>query len=161
MILWGTVVLAVSIAVWLVLRTTSNPVWNFIWFSVLVLGWAAGRLLHQSRSTSGGKWAESDRGVTECWYFVGKTGDLGRVLHIFRPRWSRRVKAFIQGAVQRCQGYTVLHLLQTCQDLCVVQGTAAGKYASQLLKASCASYAKGLAQHALRRSVHENTAFRG
>ena len=26
-----------------------------------------------------------------------------------------------------------------------VQGTAAGKYASQLLKASCASYAKGLA----------------
>ena len=46
------------------------------------------------------KWAESDRGVTECWYFVGKTGDLGRVLHIFRPRWSRRVKAFIQSAVQ-------------------------------------------------------------
>ena len=31
----------------------------------------------------------------------------------------------------------------------MVEGTAAGKYASQLLKASCASYAKGLAPHAL------------
>ena len=30
-----------------------------------------------------------------------------------------------------------------------MQGTAAGKYASQLLKASCASYAKGLAPPAL------------
>ena len=34
--------------------------------------------------------------------------------------------------------------VQTRQDLCVVQGTGAGKYASQLLKASCASYANGL-----------------
>ena len=56
----------------------------------------------------------------------------------------------VQSAVQRCQGYTVLYL-QTCKDLCIVQGTAAGKYASQLLKASCASYAKGLAQLALCR----------
>ena len=31
------------------------------------------------------------------------------------------------------------------KDFCVVQGTAAGNYASQLLKASCASYAEWLA----------------
>ena len=38
------------------------------------------------------------------------------------------------------------------QDPCIiVQGTGAGKYASQLLKASCASYAKGLAPPALCR----------
>ena len=48
------------------------------------------------------------------------------------------------------RGYTVLYL-QTCKDLCIVQGTGAGEYASQLLKASCASYAKGLAQLALCR----------
>ena len=47
----------------------------------------------------------------------------------------------IQSAVQRCQGYNVLYL-QTCKDLCIVQGTGAGEYASQLLKASCASYAR-------------------
>ena len=35
--------------------------------------------------------------------------------------------------------------LQTCQDLCVVQGTTAGKYASQRFSASCASSAQGLA----------------
>ena len=51
--------------------------------------------------------------------------------------------------------------LQTRQDLCLVRGTAAGKYASQLLKASCASYAKGLAPHALRRLVHKNSPFHG
>ena len=56
----------------------------------------------------------------------------------------------VQSAVQRCQGYTVLYL-QTCNDLCIVQGTRAGEYASQLLKASRASYAKGLAQLALCR----------
>ena len=36
-------------------------------------------------------------------------------------------------------------------DPCVVQGSAAGKYASQLLKASCASYAKELATRTLCR----------
>ena len=56
----------------------------------------------------------------------------------------------VQSAVQRCQGYSVLDL-QTRQDLCVVQGTGAGKNASQLLKASCASYAKGL--RSLQRST--------
>jgi hypothetical protein len=35
------------------------------------------------------------------------------------------------------------------KGLCVVQGAAAGKYAGQLLKASFASYAKGLAPPAL------------
>ena len=56
----------------------------------------------------------------------------------------------VQSAVQRCQRYAVLYL-QTCKNLCVVQGTGAGEYASQLLKASRASYAKGLAQLALCR----------
>jgi hypothetical protein len=37
------------------------------------------------------------------------------------------------------------------KDLCVVKGAAAGKYAGQLLKASRASYAKGLASPALDR----------
>ena len=31
----------------------------------------------------------------------------------------------VQSAVQRCRGYTVLYL-QTCKDLCIVQGTGAG-----------------------------------
>ncbi|MDE5731929.1 MAG: hypothetical protein K2H95_02670, partial [Bacteroidales bacterium] len=44
--------------------------------------------------------------------------------------------------VQRCQGYSVLHL-QTRQDLCVVQGNGAGKYASQLLKAAARATPKG------------------
>ena len=57
----------------------------------------------------------------------------------------------VQSAVQRCQGFTV-RCLQTCKDLCIVQGTGAGEYACQLLKASCASYAKELAQLALCRS---------
>ena len=31
----------------------------------------------------------------------------------------------VQSAIQRCQGYTVLYL-QTCKDLCIVEGTGAG-----------------------------------
>ena len=79
----------------------------------------------------------------------------------------------VQSAVQRCQGYTVLYL-QTCKDLCIVEGPAAsdGQPAAQsklrelrqrapltanVHRTICQSFA----MPALCRSVHENTAFRG
>ena len=36
-----------------------------------------------------------------------------------------------------------------------MQGAAAGKYAGQLLKANCASYANGLAPHAFHMGMYE------
>ena len=55
MILWGTTVLAFSIAVWLVLRHTENPMWNFLWFGVPVAGWILSRFCIKDRCVKGVK----------------------------------------------------------------------------------------------------------
>lgn len=38
MIIWGTVVIVFSLAVWFLTRTTGNVCWNFLWFGVPVVG---------------------------------------------------------------------------------------------------------------------------
>ena len=64
------------------------------------------------------------------------------VLHCNSSTVHQRIAWFLVG---RCFVLIAKILpVQTCKDLCVVQGTGVGKNASQLLKASCASYAKGL-----------------
>jgi cobalamin synthase len=43
MILWGAIVLVFSVVIWLLLRTTDNLLWNFLWFGIPLTGWP---LLH-------------------------------------------------------------------------------------------------------------------
>ena len=38
MIIWGVIVLIFSFIVWIPLRMTGNPIWNFLWFAVPVVG---------------------------------------------------------------------------------------------------------------------------
>ena len=38
MIIWGVVVLVFSFIVWIPLRMSGNPLWNFLWFAVPVVG---------------------------------------------------------------------------------------------------------------------------
>ena len=65
------------------------------------------------------------------------------VLHCNSGTVHQRIARFLVG---RCFVLIAKILpVQTCKDLCVVQGTGAGKNASQLLKASCASYAQATA----------------
>lgn len=43
MILWGIVVLVVSLAVWTAVKLTENQLWNFLWFAIPLIGWPAMR----------------------------------------------------------------------------------------------------------------------
>lgn len=38
MITWGVIVLVFSFIVWIPLRMTGNPLWNFLWFAIPVVG---------------------------------------------------------------------------------------------------------------------------
>lgn len=45
MILWGTVVTAVSVAVWYMMNATGNPYWNYLWFAIPFAGYPLSYLL--------------------------------------------------------------------------------------------------------------------
>ena len=36
LIIWGVTILLLSLAVWLVWKSTNNPAWNFLWFSTII-----------------------------------------------------------------------------------------------------------------------------
>ena len=38
LVLWGCVVLVFSLLVWSVLEITANPLWNFLWFAIPIVG---------------------------------------------------------------------------------------------------------------------------
>lgn len=39
MILWGSITALISVAVWLLIVKTGNPAWNFLWFSIPLIGY--------------------------------------------------------------------------------------------------------------------------
>lgn len=55
MIFWGIIVLVFSIGVWMVLRYTENPLWNFLWFGVPVVGWTLSRFCVKEKCVKGAK----------------------------------------------------------------------------------------------------------
>ena len=40
MLLWGYLTVAVSVTIWILLAGTHNPVWNWLWFLIWVIGGA-------------------------------------------------------------------------------------------------------------------------
>lgn len=55
MIIWGIIVLIFSIAVWLTVKTTQNPLWNFLWFAVPVVGYPLTYLATRKSDIKGAK----------------------------------------------------------------------------------------------------------
>ena len=55
MIIWGITVLVFSLIIWLVLRSTENPMWNLLWFAVPAFGWPATRILTKDKKVNGAK----------------------------------------------------------------------------------------------------------
>ena len=49
MIIWGAVVIAFSLAVWYLTKSTGNDLWNFLWFGVPVVGVVLTSLLLKDR----------------------------------------------------------------------------------------------------------------
>lgn len=55
MILWGVIVLIFSVVIWLLLKTTDNLLWNFLWFGIPVAGWPLSHLLLKNKEIRGAR----------------------------------------------------------------------------------------------------------
>lgn len=49
MIIWGAVVTIASIIIWYVLKTTSNPYWNLLWFTIPIVGYPFNYFLYYKK----------------------------------------------------------------------------------------------------------------
>lgn len=55
LIAWGIIVVVFSFIIWMLLRKTGNPEWNFLWFSIPIAGWPVNSIITKKNSTSAGK----------------------------------------------------------------------------------------------------------
>lgn len=55
MIIWGITLMVFSLIIWLILRTTGNPLWNLLWFGIPAIGCPATRILTKGPKVNGAK----------------------------------------------------------------------------------------------------------
>lgn len=70
MVLWGVTLLAFSLITWLLLRSTENPLWNFLWFGVPVVGWLLSRICLKDKGINGAKSIINET-IGEIWIGYG------------------------------------------------------------------------------------------
>lgn len=82
MILWGVVVLVFSIVIWLLLRSTENHMWNFLWFGIPVVGWPLSHFCLRDRCVKGAKNFINDT-IAQIWAGYGIFATVTALLMVF------------------------------------------------------------------------------
>lgn len=70
MILWGAIVLVFSVVIWLLLRTTDNLLWNFLWFGIPVIGWPLSHIYLKDKEIKGARNFVNDT-IGQIWIGYG------------------------------------------------------------------------------------------
>lgn len=70
MVLWGVTVLTFSLITWLLLRSTENPLWNFLWFGVPIVGWLLCKFCLKDKGINGAKSIINET-IGEIWIGYG------------------------------------------------------------------------------------------
>lgn len=84
-LIWGYITVFTTIAVWLTVRLTENPYWNYLWFSIPVFGLPF-TIIFKNRTNEAKSFV--DKIVRYIWLVLGLTGFLLSVLSIFNVMWS-------------------------------------------------------------------------
>lgn len=72
MLMWGYVVVAVSLAVWILLAATRNGLWNWLWFAIPVIGWIGTYIINRKEKREHiGVRTYSDKVTSRLWTIVG------------------------------------------------------------------------------------------
>lgn len=69
-LIFGYLTLAVSIALWILLKNTGDDRWNFLWFAVPVIGGLC-MLLFVARQPKRTVTTFIDRAISQVWYVIG------------------------------------------------------------------------------------------
>lgn len=71
MLMWGWLTIAVTGLVWLLLVQTQNPVWNWLWFLIPVIGGIATPIMAKKSEKKKGVKTYSDKISSQIWLTVG------------------------------------------------------------------------------------------
>lgn len=71
MLMWGYLVTAVAILVWIMLLSTRNGIWNLLWFIIPVVGCIATPIMARKHQRKSGVKTFSDKVTSQLWTIAG------------------------------------------------------------------------------------------
>lgn len=71
LLMWGYVVAAVTVLVWALLIATHNPVWNWLWFLIWIVGGTITPAMMRKKRAKYGVTSYSDKLTAQIWSVVG------------------------------------------------------------------------------------------
>ena len=71
MLLWGYLTVAVSALVWTLLLVTKNPVWNWLWFLIWIIGGTVTPIMARKQRTEEGHKTFIDTIINGIWSAIG------------------------------------------------------------------------------------------
>ena len=71
MLMWGYLIVAVAVLIWTLLIVTHNPVWNWLWFLIWIVGGIATPIMSKKKQVKTGVKNYSDTLTSRIWSAVG------------------------------------------------------------------------------------------
>lgn len=71
MLMWGYLTVTVAALIWILLITTHNPAWNWLWFLIWVVGGTLTPIMARKEERSKGVKSYSDKITSQIWSVVG------------------------------------------------------------------------------------------
>jgi hypothetical protein len=80
-LIWGYVTIIVSILVWYLFSTTGNPLWNYLWFLIPILGFPT--MMASVKKQEKGMRTYIDKIIADVWIAFGIAGFVVSISSIF------------------------------------------------------------------------------
>lgn len=71
MLMWGYVTLSISVLIWILLALTHNPVVNWLWFLIWIIGGIATPIMARKDAVKKGVTTYTDKIISRLWSVVG------------------------------------------------------------------------------------------
>ncbi|MDE6649909.1 MAG: hypothetical protein K2K45_08260 [Muribaculaceae bacterium] len=71
MLMWGYLVVITAISVWIMRETTHNPLWNWLWFAIPIIGFPTTSLMTHKQQRYHGAISYSDKITSRLWTIFG------------------------------------------------------------------------------------------
>lgn len=71
LLMWGYLIVAVAVLIWMLLITTGNPVVNWLWFLIWIIGGIATPIMAKRQRVESGSKSYTDKLTSQMWSTVG------------------------------------------------------------------------------------------
>lgn len=87
MLMWGYLVVAVAILVWVMIDRTHNGAWNWLWFAIPVIGGIATPIMSRKENRKSGVTTYSDKVTSKLWTLFGLSEIVLTALCLIASLW--------------------------------------------------------------------------